>query len=285
MSRHKLKFIGTGKNYDVNISPNMLSTTITQSSGGGGGGGDTLYSADDTIGTTRVATLTDTLLITNGADKFLTLGTSTIPATIPATDIWGVVKDIGSGYSSNIWAADFGGGAHATITGTLHNADTEALSSLVTTLIPAAGLGVAGLNTRSGTAPGGAASVSLDATSQNAANVATAHLKTTDSVGVVRGILVSSSISLTIGDTDFGGTEWTIPYTRGSNLDILVSNGTGTMTFQSAVAALGGQGAGLTAPDATATDGTIGTNDTITNNLRVRLDQVEARLQGLGLIA
>jgi len=45
----------------------------------------------------------------------------------------------------------------------------------------------------------------------------------------------------------------------------------------------------LTAADATATDGTIGTNDTITNNLRVRLDEMEARFStaggGIGLIA
>tara|TARA_R110000772_G_scaffold268028_1_gene393903 strand:- start:1178 stop:1696 length:519 start_codon:yes stop_codon:yes gene_type:complete len=45
----------------------------------------------------------------------------------------------------------------------------------------------------------------------------------------------------------------------------------------------------LTAADATATDGTIGVNDTITNNLRTRLDELEARLSsaggGIGLIA
>ena len=45
------------------------------------------------------------------------------------------------------------------------------------------------------------------------------------------------------------------------------------------------QGAALTAEDATATDGTIGTNDTITNNIRTRLGELEARLQAHGLIA
>mgnify|MGYP003647297443 CR=1 FL=1 len=49
------------------------------------------------------------------------------------------------------------------------------------------------------------------------------------------------------------------------------------------------QGAALTAADATLTDGTIGTNDIITNNLRTRLDEIEARLStsgsGLGLFA
>ena len=45
----------------------------------------------------------------------------------------------------------------------------------------------------------------------------------------------------------------------------------------------------LTAADATATDGTIGTADTIINNLRIRLDELEAKLSaaggGSGLIA
>jgi len=45
----------------------------------------------------------------------------------------------------------------------------------------------------------------------------------------------------------------------------------------------------LTAADATATDGTIGTADTIINNLRVRVDELEARLStsggGVGLFA
>ena len=45
----------------------------------------------------------------------------------------------------------------------------------------------------------------------------------------------------------------------------------------------------LTAANATATDGTIGTADTIINNLRIRLDELERRLStaggGSGLIA
>ena len=50
-----------------------------------------------------------------------------------------------------------------------------------------------------------------------------------------------------------------------------------------------GQPTALTAADATATDGTIGTADTIINNLRVRVDELEAKLSaaggGSGLIA
>jgi len=45
------------------------------------------------------------------------------------------------------------------------------------------------------------------------------------------------------------------------------------------------QGAVLTAIDATATDGTIGTNDTITNNIRTRLNELEARVQAAGQLA
>jgi hypothetical protein len=45
------------------------------------------------------------------------------------------------------------------------------------------------------------------------------------------------------------------------------------------------QEAALTGADATATDGTIGTNDTITNNLRTRLNEIETALQNLGLLA
>lgn len=44
------------------------------------------------------------------------------------------------------------------------------------------------------------------------------------------------------------------------------------------------QGAALTAIDATATDGTIATNDTITNNIRTRLNELEARIQAAGQI-
>lgn len=40
----------------------------------------------------------------------------------------------------------------------------------------------------------------------------------------------------------------------------------------------------LTAIDATATDGTIGTNDTLTNNIRTRLNELESRLQNIGII-
>jgi len=45
------------------------------------------------------------------------------------------------------------------------------------------------------------------------------------------------------------------------------------------------KGAALTAVDATATDGTIGTNDNITNNIRTRLNEVESRLQANTLLA
>jgi len=49
------------------------------------------------------------------------------------------------------------------------------------------------------------------------------------------------------------------------------------------------QPTGLTTSDATATDGTIGTADTIINNLRIRVDELEARLStsggGVGLFA
>ena len=40
----------------------------------------------------------------------------------------------------------------------------------------------------------------------------------------------------------------------------------------------------LTAPDITATDGNVVTNDTITNNLRVRVNELEAILQEAGLL-
>lgn len=45
------------------------------------------------------------------------------------------------------------------------------------------------------------------------------------------------------------------------------------------------QQAALTAVVGTATDGTIGTNDTITNNIRTRLGDLESRLATLGLVA
>jgi hypothetical protein len=41
----------------------------------------------------------------------------------------------------------------------------------------------------------------------------------------------------------------------------------------------------LTAANAIATDGTVATNDTITNNLRTRINELETKLQALGLLS
>lgn len=41
----------------------------------------------------------------------------------------------------------------------------------------------------------------------------------------------------------------------------------------------------LTTADATALDGTIGTNDTVTDNLRTRINELEAKIQALGLLS
>lgn len=82
----------------------------------------------------------------------------------------------------------------------------------------------------------------------------------------------------------------TLAVTDGTNIALGTTIGTkiGTATTQklgffNAVPVV--KPAALTAANATATDGTIPTNDSITNNLRIRINELESRLQSLGLVA
>jgi hypothetical protein len=100
------------------------------------------------------------------------------------------------------------------------------------------------------------------------------------------GSYVSNNLILTI---DAGG------IVMEDTVDFTFSTLTGTRIGTGATEKFGfygntpvARGAALTATNVTATDATIGTNDTITNNIRTRVDELEARLDaatGVGLFA
>jgi hypothetical protein len=59
---------------------NFISQFGSQGSGGGGGSANTIYNADDTIGSGRIATLTDNLTFSGGETKFSNIATSSSPS-------------------------------------------------------------------------------------------------------------------------------------------------------------------------------------------------------------
>lgn len=144
---------------------------------------------------------------------------------------------------------------------------------------------------------GGLSSFKVRNESDGEINLSIINETTTSDITLLNTSLAGGTIALTTASTLATGTpiaiqntgtfpdSWTLTTVSGAQNTVLTMDASKNAVWGTTVDSLGGQQTALTAADATATDGTIGTNDTITNNLRTRINELETKLQALGLLA
>ena len=283
--------------------------TIGDTDAGSGG----IYEGSGDVDINTVATVDETLTFTlNNATHagFLSVGPAALGAaqTLPVGGIGGFFEDIASENQVQILAVNgvpFGADDVFGKLGVLHDSRDDAafFATSYEAGVPVARMHVESegatdtfLVLQSLTADGdsiirvnaestGTGQPSIQFTSTRGAGGGEPAVElTVDDNGTTYDLLIAPSVGVKIG-LSTGVDDYTLPLTFSNTADdILTFDAAGIGSFSDIVTILGGIGTALTAADANALNTGDATSDLVITNMRTRIGELEAVLQGQGLL-